>query len=100
MKDNQLIPLFEIINNDVEIALLHSEYDFFIGNFNEFKQFLQMQSKYYPRGILRKQLSENIANYASSVTITSLMKKMGEGVIKEHVSDDGTTYYSLGDPEG
>lgn len=100
MKDNQLIPLFEIINNDVELAYLHSEYDFFIGNFEEFREFLNMQNKYYPKGILRKQLNENIINYSSSVTITSLMKKMGGGLIKEHTTDDGTTYYSLGDPEG
>jgi hypothetical protein len=97
MKENQLIPLFKIVESDYKIAELHLEYEYFIADFNEFKQFCLMQSKYYPRGVIKKQFNENVVNYCSSVTLTNLMKKLGNGYIKEHTSDDGTTYYSLGE---
>lgn len=96
MNDNQLIPLFKIIDNKRELETLFSEYVMFFDEYKEFVDFLKMQLKFYPRGILRKELAENIANYSVNATMNKLRQKLGNDVIKEHITDDGTTFYSMG----
>jgi hypothetical protein len=96
MNDNQLIPLFKIIDNKREVETLFSEYVMFFDEYEEFVNFLKMQLKFYPRGILRKELVENIANYSVNATMNKLRQKLGSDAISEHVTEGGTTFYSMG----
>lgn len=96
MKDNQLIPLFKIIENKRELETLFSEYVMFFDEYEEFVDFLRMQLKFYPRGIVRRELAENIANYSVNATMNKLRQKLGNDAIKEHTTDGGYTFYSMG----
>lgn len=96
MSDSQLIPLFKIIENKNELNKLFLEYTMFFDEYDEFVNFLKMQLKFYPRGIIRKELSNNITSYSVNSTMNKLRQKLGSDAIKEHTSEDGTTFYSLG----
>lgn len=96
MNDSQLIPLFRILHSEQEIKRLYGEYSTFFEEYKEFESFLHMQNKFYPNGIIRKDLTENATNYSISATLNRLRQKLGDDAIKEHVTDDGTTFYSLG----
>jgi len=96
MNDNQLIPLFKIIENKRELEALFLEYTIFFDEYEEFVNFLKMQAKFYPRGIVRKELAENIANYSVNATMNKLRQKLGNEAIKEHTTESGATFYSMG----
>jgi hypothetical protein len=97
MKENQLIPLYRIIDSKPEMAALYEEYKRLFESYEEFMDFCKMQVKFYPTGITRMVFLENATNYSINSTILSLKNKLQNGLIKEHTSDDGTTYYSLGE---
>lgn len=95
MKDNQLIPLFRIIGIESERKQLYLEFQDLFDAYDEFLEFINMQSRFYPNGIIRKTLQENAANYAVNATINKLRQKLGSDNIEEHTLDDGSTFYRL-----
>lgn len=97
MKENQLIPLYRLLDNKPEMMLLYKDYEKLFESFEEFIEFCRMQSKYYPTGITRAIFFENATEYSVNATMLSLKNKLGNGFVKEHTTDDGTTYYSLGE---
>jgi len=97
MNENLLIPLYRIIENKPEMMRLYKEYERLFETFDEFIEFCKMQSKYYPNGVTRISFLENATEYSLNTTMASLRKKVFDGVIKEYTSDDGTTYYRLGE---
>ena len=97
MKENQLIPLYRIIDNKPEMILLYEEYKRLFESLEEFIEFCRMQLKVYPTGITRFVFLENATNYSINTTMLSLKNKISDGLIKEHTTDDGTTYYTLGE---
>lgn len=96
MNESQLIPLFEIINNNQEMQELFQEYCDHIDTYEEFIQFAKMQSNYYPKGITRGEFEENMINYSFNTTINKLRNKLGNDCITEHTLDDGSTFYRIG----
>ena len=99
MNNNQIIPLFKLLDNQNEMLELYKEYNRFFDTYEEFFEFCKMQSKYYPNGIIRMTFLENATNYSANASFLSLRQKMGNDLIQEHTTDDGVTYYSLGNPE-
>lgn len=97
MKENQLIPLYRIVDNEPEMMALYKEYDRLFESLEEFTDFCKMQAKFYPTGITRMVFLENATDYSFNATLLSLRNKIHDGLIKEHTTDDGTTYYTLGE---
>lgn len=95
MKDNQLIPLFKIIGVESQRKELYSEFQEYFDSYNEFIQFINMQSRFYPRGVVRRVFQENVASYALTATMNKLRQKLGEDSILEHTLDDGSTFYQI-----
>jgi hypothetical protein len=95
MKENQLIPLFKIIGIESERKELYYEFQEFFDTYSEFIDFINMQSRYYPRGILRKTLVENVTSYAINATMNKLRHKLGTENIEEYTLDDGATFYRI-----
>lgn len=95
MKENQLIPLFKIVGIESERKELYSEFQEFFDSYSEFIDFINMQSRYYPKGILRKTLKENVTNYALNATMNKLRQKLGSDNIEEYTLDDGATFYRI-----
>lgn len=97
MNESQLIPLYRIIDSTPEMVRLYEEYKRLFESFEEFMEFCRMQSKYYPNGVTRINFLENATEYSLNATMASLKQKVFDGLVKEYTSDDGTTYYRLGE---
>lgn len=99
MNNNQIIPLFKLLDNHNEMLELYKDYERLFDSYDEFTDFCKMQSNYYPKGITRGTFLENATSYSANATFLSLRQKLGNDLIQEHTTDDGTTYYSLGNKE-
>lgn len=97
MRESQLIPLYRIIDNKPEMMALYQDYERLFESFDEFIEFCKMQSKYYPNGVTRLNFLENATEYSLNTTLKSLREKVFDGLVQEHTTDDGTTYYRLGE---
>lgn len=91
----QLIPLQEL--SAYELETLREEFVDYFNDSEEFYDFIEMQMKWHPQGIRRDDLMNYIGNFALNNAMNGLRRKLGEDVIKEHTTDDGITFYSLGD---
>lgn len=75
-------------------------YDQFRENFAdkaEYDEFISHQSRLYSNGIKYQDFVNNIANFSMYNLMNSLRNKLGNDAIKEHMTDDGSVFYSLGD---
>ncbi len=89
------VPLHELTNEDLDSIYL--QFDQYFINRGEYDQFMNMQVKFYPRGIMGRDLTENIANFALTNAMNGLREKLGPGVVKTHQTDSGDLFYSLGE---
>lgn len=93
-RDNDLLELSKFSYDQLQDLYMQ-----FIDHFKdekEFDEFVTMQNRYYPKGVRYTQFVDNIGNYSVLNVMNSLRKKLGQDAIKEHMTDDGTIFYSLG----
>lgn len=97
--DFQLIPLHEL--SAYELEDLREEFVEYFNDSEEFYDFIDMQIKYHPRGIRRDEFVTSVGNFALYNAMNGLRKKLGEDIVKEHQTESGDVFYSLGDmPSG
>lgn len=94
MSDDFVIKLSEL--TDIGYEELYREHEFLFTGEEQFADFLDMQSKYYHNGIKYSEFLENTKTFALNVAMNGLRQKLGLDAIKEHTTDDGDTFYSLG----
>ncbi len=94
-REFNLIPLHEL--SAIELEDLREEFWEYFNDSEQFYDFIEMQIKFYPRGLRRVDFAENVANFAFSNVMNGLRSKLGEGAIKEHQTDSGDLFYSLGE---
>lgn len=78
---------------------VESIYDQFRENFadkHEYEEFMRVQEVYHPHGIEYEEFVNKIANFSLYNTMNALRNKLGTDAIKEHTTDDGMIFYSLG----
>lgn len=94
MSEDFIIKLSEL--SDIGYEELFREHEMFFTDEQQFYDFFEMQLKYYPRGIKYSEFLENTKTFALNVAMNGLRQKLGLDAIKEHTTDDGDTFYSLG----
>jgi len=95
MNDHILIPLHEL--SAYELETIYEDFESYFRSQDEFLDFVNMQIKYYPRGVKAKDFGENVASFAMNSAMAALSEKIGLGVVKEHQTDSGDIFYSLGE---
>lgn len=81
----------------IETDILYCDCAKYFNSAPEFEEYIAMIGTYYPQGIRREELMENMVAYDQARTISSLREKIGQGLIQELQTDDGTLFYRLGE---